>query len=70
MKNGQARPGLLPSEAARELAVAKDTLRYWERQGILVPVRVGGDRGVRVFDHAEVMELKQRREQQKVVARS
>lgn len=39
LQTGHETPGLLPGQAAALLAVTKDTLRHWERSGLIEPPR-------------------------------
>jgi DNA-binding transcriptional MerR regulator len=48
------------SEAARELGVAPETVRVWERRGLLRATRTPS--GTRVFERADVLELARKRE--------
>jgi excisionase family DNA binding protein len=57
--NTQTLDPVLTSEAARILEVSPETIRNWERAGILLASKTGS--GVRVFDRGDVDALKQQR---------
>lgn len=53
-------PPLLTSEAARVLGVSPETIRLWERKGLLPAVKT--DHGVRLFALDDVSALKRERD--------
>jgi DNA-binding transcriptional MerR regulator len=61
-------PPLLTSQVARLLDVAPETIRLWERQGILPAVKT--DKGVRLFDRRDVERLAREREERRATQHS
>ena len=57
----QARNLILTTEAAQLCSVAPETIRQWERDGILPALKTG--RGVRLFDRDDVERIARNREQ-------
>lgn len=59
MPNAADKAPLLTGEVARALNVSPETIRLWERKGVLKALRTGS--GVRLFDRSEVEALRCRR---------
>ena len=59
-KNDQGKQFLTIGEVSKELGVHKETLRNWERKGIVTPIRVGPrkDRKYRMADVAKIVDEK------------
>ena len=51
---------VLTTEAARILEVSPETVRHWERVGILPALKT--ERGVRLFDRRDVLRLARERQ--------
>ena len=51
---------VLTTEAARILEVSPETVRHWERVGILPAIKTG--RGVRLFDRRDVERVARERQ--------
>lgn len=56
---------MLSTEAAQHLGVSADTVRLWERNGVLHAIRTAG--GVRLFERSEIERLA---EERRTVARA
>ena len=62
--NIEARPEyLLTNDAARVCDVAPQTIRLWERAGLLPAVKT--ERGVRLFDRRDVERVKRERDERR-----
>ena len=57
-KGGGKEKFMTIGEVSRELGVHKDTLRNWEKKGVIKPVRVGPrkDRKYRMADVAKIVD--------------